>query len=98
MDVPKEEYDVGVIVGRFQVPTLHTGHRSLINHVTKNHDKVVIILGVSPVLNTLNNPLDYEARAQMIQEAYPNIVVLPLLDQQNDSLWSSSLDRLLDNI
>lgn len=61
---------VGVIVARFQVPDLHQGHRYTIEYVLQQHEQALIILGATPVL-TDRNPLSFEMRKQMIEQAYP---------------------------
>lgn len=91
--IDPETYDVGVIVGRFQVHALHDGHRHLIDRVVKAHRKVVIILGMAPTINTTNNPLDFESRRQMLQEAYPQVNILHVRDVKSDEAWSRDLDR-----
>ena len=85
--------DVGVIIGRFQVPELHSAHIELIESVRSYHQKVIIFLGVSPLLVTANNPLDFESRKQMILEKYPDVNVLYIKDIVNDSVWSKRLDE-----
>src|ERR1700746_2532342 len=84
--------DVGVIVGRFQVNELHGAHRQIIDHVWKNHKKVIVFLGVSPVLTTKNNPLDFVSRKEMILQAYPSVTVMPIPDHPSDEEWSKELD------
>ena len=76
MQAKAQKYDIGVVVGRFQVHELHQAHRDLLDHVTAEHRKVVVVLGLSPLMNTISNPLDFEARKQMIQAEYPNAIVL----------------------
>jgi bifunctional NMN adenylyltransferase/nudix hydrolase len=98
MKVIDEKYDVGIIIGRFQVPELHEGHQELIEHVCSLHDKVVILLGLSPIKATQRNPLDYEARRQMIQEAYPQINVLYVKDMSNDEAWSKQVDERIEDV
>lgn len=88
-----EQFDVGVIVGRFQVHELHEGHRDLIQHVCDQHEKVLIFLGLSPLLNTVNNPLDFESRKQMILEQFPDVNVLYIQDMFDDRIWSAKLDQ-----
>lgn len=89
--------NIGVIIARFQSPYLHDGHKELIHAVTKDHDKVVIVLGIAPVRGSRKNPLDYHTREKMIKTAYPDIVILPLPDHPSDTRWSANLDTLLSN-
>ncbi len=88
---------IGVIIARFQSPYLHEGHKALVDSVQKNHNKTVIVLGVSPVLGSRKNPLDFHTREKMIKKEYPEVVVLPLSDHPLDTKWSQNLDSLLSN-
>jgi bifunctional NMN adenylyltransferase/nudix hydrolase len=88
---------IGVIIARFQTPYLHDGHKALIETVQIKHGKTVIVLGVSPVLGSRMNPLDFPTREKMIKKDYPGIVVLPLPDHPIDAKWSLNLDSLLAN-
>src|SRR5579871_469366 len=88
---------IGVIIARFQSPYLHEGHKTLIQQVKKNHNKAVIVLGVSPVLASRKNPLDFHTRERMIKREYSDIVVLPLSDHPLDTKWSRNLDTLLSD-
>jgi bifunctional NMN adenylyltransferase/nudix hydrolase len=87
-----------VIIGRFQVAELHEGHRSLIDNVLSRHRKVVIILGISPLANSINNPLDFEARKQMLCSAYPSVTVLYVRDVNNDDVWSRTVDSTIGTV
>lgn len=98
MQLKDQRYDVGVIVGRFQVPELHEAHASLIEHVCQEHDKVVVFLGLSPLMVTRENPLDFEARKQMILQAFPDVTVLYIRDQWSDKLWTRQLDRMVGDL
>jgi len=88
---------IGVIIARFQTPYLHEGHKALIDAVQAKHVKTVIVLGVSPVLGSRRNPLDFHTREKMIRKEYPEVVVLPLSDHPLDAKWSHNLDTLLSN-
>jgi bifunctional NMN adenylyltransferase/nudix hydrolase len=88
---------IGVIIARFQSPYLHEGHRQLIDSVKARHNKIVLVLGISPVLGSRKNPLDFYTREKMIKKVYPDMVVLPLSDHPLDSKWSQNLDALLIN-
>jgi bifunctional NMN adenylyltransferase/nudix hydrolase len=85
----------GVIIARFQTPSLHEGHLELIRQVKQKHNRLIIILGVSPVKGSRKNPLDYYTRERMIKQLFPEIIVLPLSDQADDKVWSKKMDELL---
>lgn len=90
--------DVGVIVARFQVAQLHEGHKELLDTIFKRHDKVIIFLGLSPGKSTMNNPLDFEARKQMLLDDYPEAIVMYVKDQNNDTVWSKILDERISDL
>ena len=98
MQPAQEQYDIGVIVGRFQVHELHQAHRDLIDYVCDHHEKVVIVLGLSPLPVSTNNPLDFESRKQMLLEAYPDVTVLYIKDMAEDEPWSKRLDALVSDV
>ena len=93
-----KDADVGVIVGRFQVPELHDAHTELIKKVCDAHQKVLMFLGLSPCKSTLNNPLDFEARKQMILEQFPKVNVLYIKDVPYDDDWSRKLDSQIEDL
>ncbi len=94
-NMTNQQFNTGVIIARFQTPYLHQGHQELINKVKEKHNKVLIILGVVPLLGSRRNPFDFLTREQMIKKSYPDIVVLPIKDHPSDEQWSINLDRLL---
>jgi len=87
------EYEVGVLIGRFQVPKLHPVHRQLISKVCDNHKKVIIFLGMPVVEQTYRNPLDFASRKAMIQTEFPNVTILPMRDERDNKVWSYILDQ-----
>lgn len=88
----------GVIVGRFQVHELHDGHMELIRTVRGLHNRVIIFLGVSPVLASRRNPLDFITRKRMIQAAFPDVTVLSMPDMVSDDAWSKELDKRIKEV
>lgn len=92
-DVEPSDYPIGIIVARFQVHLLHESHIELLNDVCSNHKKVVLFLGVSNSASDESDPMDFATRKIMVQELYPNIVILPLQDRRDDYIWSAELDR-----
>ncbi len=88
----------GVIIARFQTPYLHEGHIGLIEQVKTNHNKLIIVLGIPPVIGTRRNPYDYHTREKMIKSEYSDLIILPLSDQLQDNKWSEALDNLLSSV
>lgn len=95
-EIPKG--DVGVLVGRFQVPELHEGHKALIQWIADRHGKIIILLGCSPVLGSRHNPLDFTTRAYMINNEFPNISIIPITDYPSDEVWSENVDKAIKSV
>lgn len=94
----KNETPVGVVVGRFQVPDLHPAHREFIDEVSRRHDHLIILVGVHPFPGTRSNPLDFPTRHHMLQQLYPNAIIMPIRDVASDDVWSTSLDNLVRGV
>jgi len=94
----RPDADVGVVVARFQTHELHPGHKDVIFTALNNHALVIVFLGVSPTRGTINNPLDFQARKQMILEEYPDLTVLYIKDQPCDLAWGKNLDDQIDDM
>lgn len=92
------DVNVGIVIGRFQVESLHDGHRFLIGKVSKLHKRMIIFLGCPPIQGTKHDPLDYRTRARMVITACPEAVILPLYDMKDDDKWSEQLDTNIKNI
>lgn len=89
---------LGVIIGRFQVPTLHAGHRHLIETVRSRHARILIGIGTRDGLATDRDPLDYPTRALMLQAAYPDAIIRPVPDHPSDTVWSTELDMIIRDV
>jgi bifunctional NMN adenylyltransferase/nudix hydrolase len=93
----KEQKEVGVAVMRGQVPELHLMHAELIDTALARHDKVIIFIGTSPANLSIENPMDYKPREQMMLTLYPphshpGLTVTALADVEDDEEWSAKLD------
>lgn len=93
MKLKEKTADVGVIVARFQVHNLSDAHKDLLSTVASKHSKVLVFLGNSPLFGTKNNPLDFEARKQMLNEFNSNLIVFYIPDNPSDLVWSKALDK-----
>jgi bifunctional NMN adenylyltransferase/nudix hydrolase len=85
----------GVIIARFQTPYLHEGHHQLIKYVKEKHNRVIAVLGITPVKGSPRNPLDFFTRERMVKASYPDLYIIPLADMRSDKAWSEKLDHLL---
>ena len=110
----KEKTKIAVIVGRFQVPQLTSGHFWLIHTAFCKFDKVVILIGDTKVLPNgfkrmdSHDPFPYELRAQMISSYIREYIPFSKLDNLlgvyrfedvgNLPLWNNKLDDFLDTI
>ena len=90
--------DVGVIVARFQVHNLTSVHTDLIQTVVDKHNKVLIFLGLSPIICDRVNSLDFESRKQMVLEKFPSATVLYIKDVKDDDIWSKRLDEQISDM
>lgn len=98
MKVKEKQYDVAVAVARFQVPELTDAHRDLLNGLQKEHNRVILFLGNSPVVGTFRNPMDFQTRKRMVQKEYPDIDILYQMDSSSDEVWSRKLDEKIRDI
>ena len=89
---------IGALVGRFQIHQLHDAHHHVIKQVVDKHKKVIIFLGVTKVLGSKKNPLDFDTRKKMIQESYPDVVILAIPDCSNNLDWSRELDKRIREV
>ena len=91
----------GVVIGRFQVPSLTKGHIHLLSTALSENNTLLVIIGASQAMYSEKHPLDFETRKQMILETFPDAVVLKLDDYYDDVIWSNMLDAILagyDNV
>jgi bifunctional NMN adenylyltransferase/nudix hydrolase len=88
---------MGVVVGRFQTPVLTDGHDDLIQHAFNMHEKVLIVIGLSPVKATKNNPMDFETRRKMIIGSFPQATIAYIENHPSDIEWSKKLDQVIEH-
>ena len=98
---------IGVIIGRFQTPYLHAGHKAIIDHVISKNDTVVILVGDRASPATETNPMDFDTRRYMIREYLANvnmaginrnekmIAVAKIMDCETNEEWVRNVDRLI---
>ena len=60
---------LGVVIGRFQVPELHAGHRHILDTTRDENDDLLILLGTTEALPSERNPLPFSVRKRMLEES-----------------------------
>jgi bifunctional NMN adenylyltransferase/nudix hydrolase len=85
--------DCGIIVARFHLHELHEAHKDLIQSVINRHERTIIFLGLSPLKNTENNPLEFKHRKAMIEERFSDVEIHYIDDNRDDIVWSTILDK-----
>lgn len=88
---------VGVVVGRFQTPRLHAGHKFVLNTANR-HARLLIFVGLHRAPGSFRNELDFETRLKMLQESYPDAIILPIQDEKLDEYWSAKLDDVVSTV
>ena len=85
---------VGVVIGRFQVPSLHKGHLKLLREAQKE-GRLVVLVGTTVTRLTTLNPLSFGLVRKMIKDKFPLAEVLSLPDIYDDDKWSNSVDEVI---
>jgi nicotinamide-nucleotide adenylyltransferase len=87
----------GLYVGRFQ--PFHQGHLESIQHVLKEADEAVIVIGSAQYSHNANNPFTAGERLVMIRRAlkeadvdYSRVWVVPVPDVHLHMLWVAALE------
>lgn len=83
---------LAVIMGRFQNEDICLIMDEFIKKCLSTNDKVLILLGLSPVVATKENPLDFETRKLMLQQAYPDVGIAYVKDNKSDEKWVADID------
>ena len=85
--------DLGVVIGRFQIPELHEGHVGLLDEVARRHEQLLILVGHNTIRFNTDDPFPFHIRKQMLESRYPRATVLPLMDSPvSNEHWSSTVD------
>jgi len=88
--------EVGVTVGRFQVPRLTAGHQYLLNYIVKTHPRALVFIGNTPLKGMANDPLTYQMRRAVVERAFPTVEVHRIDDIFDAEKWSVNLDQQID--
>jgi bifunctional NMN adenylyltransferase/nudix hydrolase len=90
---------LGVLIGRFQTIDLHAGFRDFIESVLEKHTRTAVFIGSNPAALSQRDPLDFLSRKKMLEEYYPNQLIIKQLDDHSeDKVWSNRVDTLIDGL
>lgn len=88
---------INVIIGRFQTPYLHLGHKELLYQAGLDSKNVLILIGCSNAIGTDKNPMDFETRKKLIPVNY-DCKIKPLYDMLSDKDWSEQIDKIISDL
>jgi hypothetical protein len=103
---PKKQFLIASTVMRIQSPEgPHIGHMALITEMFDRGKRVIIFLACDRSFPSKKNPLSFEVRSKMLQEAIVaagfgtrNYVVLPLRNQRYNNVWANELEKSIATI
>jgi len=79
----------GFYIGRFQ--PYHNGHQSVLEHIAKDVDEIIIGVGSAQLSHNVSNPFTSGERVLMITRALSLLdcpfYVIPIEDIQRNALW-----------
>jgi hypothetical protein len=87
---------LGVVVCRLQTPRLTDGHTKLLQHVSRNNERILVILGDRESPKSHLYPLSFEMRSVMLRNSFPNISIARIFDHPDSQVWSKNLDNIID--
>lgn len=86
---------LSVVIGRFQTPYLHEGHKELLKQAADHSDNLLVLIGCTSAVGTDKNPMDFETRKQLIKY---NCETKPLYDMLSDKDWSEQIDKIIADL
>lgn len=89
---------LGVLIGRFQVPEMHEGHRFIVRQMLEQCDQVLVLFGSANRTRSVKNPFTYRERQQATLKLFPGILTAPLNDYlYNDSQWMADVAATIED-
>lgn len=89
-----------VVVGRFQTPKLHKGHRALL-YAGLQYESLLVLVGTGPVIDD-HDPLPAAVRVAMLEKwlrcrTDQPYTVGVIEDHASDTVWYANLERLCED-
>lgn len=86
---------LSVVIGRFQTPYLHEGHKELLRVAANYSENLLVLIGCTVAVGTDRNPMDFETRKNLIKY---NCEIKPLYDMLSDVDWSNQIDKIIEDL
>lgn len=87
----------GLFVGRFQ--PLHRGHLEVLERISGEVDRLIVVVGSSQYSHTLENPFTAGERVWMLEESFVDrglrATIVPVPDVHRNSLWVSHVETFV---
>lgn len=88
---------LGVLIGRFQVPEMHEGHRFIVRQMLEQCDQVLVLFGSANRATSVKNPFSYRERRLSTFRLFPEVLMAPLNDYlYNDSQWMADVAATIE--
>lgn len=98
----KKKQNIGVFIGRFQVPTPHAGHRHVLLQAANLTNKLIVLIGSANACPSIKNPWDIRYRMDEMHRflksaGVKNFEVFPLNDYiYSDSQWQTDVRQTIE--
>lgn len=94
---------LGVVIGRFQTPTLTPGHQQLIQSAIAQSDELLVLIGSAQTQNTKRNPLPADYRIDRMRGFIAGcgqkaVLVMGVDDHPDDRVWLARVHEVIGHI
>jgi len=94
----------GLFIGRFQVPTPHAGHRSVLSQAASQCEHLLILVGSANSCPSIKNPWSIRYRINSVRnmmhaQGFTNFTILPLNDYPySDDQWMNDVRATVNHV
>ena len=88
---------IGVIVGRFQLDSLHEGHQKLIRNAIIECDRVIVLIGTR-IVRCPDNPLPSQMVLQVLELSGLALDIYEIKDRRKNSSWINDLKLKVESL
>lgn len=82
-----------LFIGRFQ--PFHKGHQNAAR-TALNQYELMIGIGSAQTSGTMDNPLSFEERKQIVQNCFPDVPIIRFEDKADNDVWTDMVEGAVD--